>query len=135
MSNLRRAHGPTAHAIRRARGLPFQTVAERAQISTGYLSKIERGIRRPEENITVRLAAALDVDVEILTGQRPAIATIRTALGIDAGAFAADIGIGRTQLVRIERGTDLPDTELLAVIARRLGVTIAALDTAALAAA
>lgn len=133
--SLRRAHGPTVLVFRKIRGLTMDTVAERANISPGYLSKIERGLRRPEGLITARLATALDVDVEVLTGQKPAIAVIRDALGIEPTVFARDVGLTPGRLDRIERGLDIPDPTLRAVIARRLGVAADALDPDAFAAA
>ncbi len=113
----------------------MDTVATHAIISPGYLSKIERLIRRPEADVTARLAAALSVEPEILTGQRPAIAVLRDALGIDATVFARDTGLTTGRLDRIERGLDTPDPDTRARIASRLGVDAAALDAHGLAAA
>lgn len=135
VTTLRRAHGPTVLAVRNIRGLTMDAVAERASISPGYLSKIERGLRRPEGTITARLATALGVEIEILTGQKPAVAVIRDALGIDPVAFARDVGLTPGRLDRIERGLDIPDPSLRAVIARRLGVPADALDPDSFAAA
>jgi len=135
VTTLRRAHGPAVLAVRNIRGLTMDTVAARANISPGYLSKIERGLRRPEGTITARLAAALDVEVEILTGQKPAIAVIRDALGIEPTVFARDVGLTPGRLDRIERGLDIPDHELRAVIARRLGIAADVLNPDAVAAA
>lgn len=135
MHNHRRAHGPTVLAIRQARGLTMDTVATAANISPGYLSKIERGVRRAEEATTARLATALDVRPEILTGQRPALAVLRDLLGVTPDELAHDVGISPQRLGAIETGAAQPSPDLVAALARRLGVDPAALDTRPAAAA
>lgn len=123
----RRAHGPTIRAIRIARGLRSDTVAAAARISNGYLSNIEAGRRHPEAAKTAAIADALRVPVEVITGQKPAIATLREALGISTATFARDVGLTLVRLDRIERGAEHPNRDLLAVIVTRLGVDPAAL--------
>lgn len=122
VSTRRRLNGPTVRAIREARGLRGDAVAAAAAISAGYLSNIEAGRRSPETDKAARIAAALNVPVEVLTGQKPAIAIIREALGIPFNTFARDLGISPQRLARIERGHDEPSRELLHVMARLLGV-------------
>lgn len=134
-SNLRRAHGPTVRALRIARRATIDTIADAANISRGYLSKVERGIRNPEPDVTARLAVALDVPVDILTGQRPALPALRDLLGIAADALAADVGLIPAQLDRIERGLTTPSADVLTRIAVRLGVEPAALQAHQLAVA
>lgn len=120
---LRRAYGPTVKAVREARGLTIAVVAERAQISGGFLSKIERCQRFPEPDVSQRLADALDVPVEELTGQRPVIATLRSALGYDPDDFACDLGITRDLLDRVESGMGgTAASDLFGRLTKRLGV-------------
>lgn len=106
----------------------MDVVSNAAHISPGYLSKIESGTRRPEEAITIRLAAALDVRPEILTGQRPALAVLRDLLGVGYEELAHDVGISTQRLGAIETGADEPPPELLTALARRLGIDRAALE-------
>lgn len=47
-------------AVRRARGLTQQTLADYANIDRGDLSRAERG-QRPSDRVRYRLAAALDL--------------------------------------------------------------------------
>jgi transcriptional regulator with XRE-family HTH domain len=121
-----RANGATVRALRQARGLRQDELAARADISTGYLSRIETGKRRAEAVKTKALAAALGVTPEILTGQRPAIHLLRETIGITAESLARDTGLDVERLARIEHGSEIPDPDLIAVIANRLGVDPAA---------
>lgn len=123
----RRAHGPTVRAVREALGLSSTLTADRARISYGYFTNIEKGRRRPGPGVTTQIAAVLEVEAEILTGQKPAIAAIRRALGISAATLARDVGIGLDHLERIEVGSELPAEAQLLAIATRLGVDHAAL--------
>jgi transcriptional regulator with XRE-family HTH domain len=123
-----RANGATVRAIRQARGLRQDELAERAAISTGYLSRIETGKRRAEATKTGALAAALDVPPEVLTGQRPALEILREAAGITLEGLAHDTGLDVDHLARIEHGSELLDAPHLDIVANRLGVDPAALQ-------
>jgi len=77
--------GARARVIRRRRGLSLDAAAGLAGISTGYLSRLERGERRFERRgLLEDLAGALGCSVADLTGQ-PYLATDRAA----ADAMAA----------------------------------------------
>lgn len=123
-----RAYGPTVRAVRHALGKTLTDVAATAGLSKGYWSKVEANIRRPEAEPTTRIAAALGVPVEVLTGQLPVIATLRDAASIDPGTFARDVGLTIGRLERIERGTERPHSDTLDLIATRLGVEVDALS-------
>lgn len=127
MSSLRRVHGPTLRAIRQARGLRGDHVARKAGISKGFLSNIEAGRRSPEAARSLTIARAVDVPLEVLTGQKPVIGIIREALGIPATSFARDIGVTTRRLAQIEGGSEIPNDKLTRIIATRLGVDPAAL--------
>jgi transcriptional regulator with XRE-family HTH domain len=101
-------------------------LADHADITASYLSRIEHGTRAGIAQAD-RIAIALDVPVAVLTGQLPAIETLRAAAGIDRDNLAHTVGITPGQLARIERGAELPDEDLIRVIANRLGVDPAAL--------
>lgn len=128
VSTEQRTNGHTIRAVRRVRGIRQDELAAAALMSKGYLCNVELGRRHPLPDMTARIAAVLDVDPEILTGQRPAIALLRTALGLSPRELATDIGVTTGRLQRIEQGADLPGPDLLAVIATRLGVDVAALQ-------
>jgi transcriptional regulator with XRE-family HTH domain len=67
------AVGHRISALRTALGLSQAELARRAQVSKGYLSKLERqGGVRPGGEVLERLAAALDVRVTDLLDQPPA---------------------------------------------------------------
>lgn len=123
-----RAYGPTVRAVREALGKTLTDVAAAANLSKGYWSKIEAGQRRPEAEPTKRIAAALGVPPEVLTGQLPVIAILRDSAGIDPATFARDVGLTTGRLERIERGTERPHPDTLDLIATRLGVEVDALS-------
>lgn len=118
-----RLRGDIVRVVREAHGQPAGDLADAVGIDKHYLSHIELG-RRPGNRHTEAFAAALDIDLDVLTGRRPAIAALRTANHIDPGEFAADIGVDLDRLARLERGTEHPDDALAEVIATRLGVGV-----------
>ena len=59
-----RTLGRKMRQIRKARGLSLQTVAQRAGLSVGLISQIERGLTSPSIRSLRQLGAALDVPVE-----------------------------------------------------------------------
>lgn len=50
-------------AIRKAQGLTQQQLAEKIGANQGTISKIERGVGNPTQDILVRIASALDVEL------------------------------------------------------------------------
>lgn len=116
-----RLRGDIICAIREARGRPAGDLADAVGIDKHLLSHIEHG-RRVGARHADAFAAALDIDVDVLTGRRPAITALRVAEHIDPDTFAADIGVDPDRLARLERGTEHPDDQLAQVIATRLGV-------------
>lgn len=129
-SPARRAHGPTARALRAAQSRRLQDVASTAGVSVPFLSKLERGRETASETVTARLADALTVPVEVLTGQRPALGPLRDALGIDIHQLGRELGIGVERIAALENGVGAARPELLDAIARRLGVDVDALGIA-----
>ena len=54
--------GPTIRKLRQQRGLSQETLAASAQVSSGYLSKLERGAyKQPSYEVLSRIAAALQM--------------------------------------------------------------------------
>lgn len=119
----RAARGPVVRALRQARDMPLAELAATAGVSQGYLSYVERGRKTASQATTRALAAALDVAPEMITGQCPAIRALRQALGIAEVDLAAGAGVDIEEFARIERGIDTPSRDILARLARRLGVS------------
>lgn len=116
-----RLRGDIICAIREARGRPAGDLADAVGIDKHLLSHIEHG-RRVGARHAEAFAAALDIDLDVLTGRRPAIAALRTANHIDPAEFAADIGVTGDHLAALERGSEQPGDPLAHIIATRLGV-------------
>jgi transcriptional regulator with XRE-family HTH domain len=122
-----RTNGHTVRAIRRARGIRQDHLAMEAPVSAGYLCHVEAGRRFPLPEVTRQLAAALDVDPKVLTGEIPPIETLRTIEGLSVHDLAQRCGLTIARLQRIEQGTDIPDPDLAAVLAARLGCPVEAI--------
>lgn len=123
----RRGRGPAIRAFRLARGLTLTQLAEKVSFHKGHLSHVESGRYRASVKHTAELAAALNVDADVLTGQVPPIEALRDILGLDAAVLARSAEMTPARLARVERGTERPHPVELERIARRLGVDPAAL--------
>tara|TARA_A100001037_G_C14965797_1_gene551459 strand:- start:61 stop:372 length:312 start_codon:yes stop_codon:yes gene_type:complete len=55
--------GTQIRRLRRRRKMTQGELSERSEISTSYLSKIERGLRTPTVPILTRISRAMDVDL------------------------------------------------------------------------
>ena len=62
MSTFQQDFGQNFKRLRKARGMTQDAVAERASLSTSYISDVERGRANPSLSTAERLAAALRVD-------------------------------------------------------------------------
>ena len=58
--------GTTLRGVRQQRGERLSDVAERAGVSTQYLSEIERGLKDPSSELLAAVAGALDLPVREL---------------------------------------------------------------------
>lgn len=107
-------------------------LAEQADLSygAGHLSRIENQRHTASQQLSAKLAAALDVPLDVVTGQVPPITTLREILDISEDDLAAAANLTVTRLRRIERGSERPHPDELALIARRLDVAPVALDPA-----
>jgi transcriptional regulator with XRE-family HTH domain len=132
MAHARHAHGPLVRALREARSTTLVDLAERADVSVGYLSRVERGERAASVAVTERLATALGVGSGVLSGQFPAMATLRKLVIGNTGTaleeFSRSLDLDVETYVEIENDTLTPTVEQLALIARRLGVDPAVFD-------
>ena len=88
--------GATLRAVRQQRGERLSDVAERAGVSTQYLSEIERGLKDPSSEMLAAVAGALDLSVRelgMLTVQSVlAIASAPLSVTSAAGASGAPRG-------------------------------------------
>lgn len=63
----RRTNGPAVRVIRELMGIRHGQFARRIDINPGYLTKIEAGNRQPSPEVTVRIANALGVSLEVIS--------------------------------------------------------------------
>lgn len=63
----RQAHGPAIRGIREALGITLRSFAKDIEVSAGYISRIEQGIRQPTDHVIARIAARLGVTVDQIT--------------------------------------------------------------------
>ncbi len=63
----RRTNGPAVRVIRELMGIRHGQLAKRVAINPGYLTKIETGNRQPSPEVTVRIANALGVSIEVIS--------------------------------------------------------------------
>jgi len=84
--------GTTLRAVRQQRGERLSDVAERAGVSTQYLSEIERGLKDPSSEMLAAVAGALDLTVRELglltVGSVLAVTSSPVTLGSTALASA-----------------------------------------------
>jgi transcriptional regulator with XRE-family HTH domain len=126
-SPARRAHGPTVRALRTALDRRLHDIAATAEVSVGFLSRIERGRETASAEVTARLAAALGVPVPVLTGQTPAVAALARILGVSTQALAAALGIAPARMTSIVEGVAGPTPQEVERLTVRLGVDAGAL--------
>jgi transcriptional regulator with XRE-family HTH domain len=69
--------GPRLRHIRQEKGFTIETLAAAAGLDKGFLSRLERGTKRPSIETVLRLSAALDVPVGQLFGEQTTIETVR----------------------------------------------------------
>ena len=70
--------GPTLAALMAERGVTFRGLAEKTQLSAGYLTHLVHGNRPvPSNDVVERLARALDVDAEHFLEYRLRVITER----------------------------------------------------------
>ncbi|MBP0495469.1 helix-turn-helix domain-containing protein [Pararoseomonas indoligenes] len=81
--------GARLRALRQARGLTLDTLAESAGLDKGYLSRLERGLKNPSIATVLRLSEALEVPVAELFGERLAEHAVRVTRAPDRLAVSA----------------------------------------------
>ena len=75
--------GPRLRHIRLQKGFTVEALAAAAGLDKGFLSRLERGTKRPSVETVLRLSAALDVPVGQLFGEQT---TKETVLGSSRAA-------------------------------------------------
>jgi transcriptional regulator with XRE-family HTH domain len=78
--------------------MTLEELANAADLTRSYVSKVERGIATPSISVTLRLAKALDVPMDHLFGATPdsdPVTIVRRRHGGDGGAMAS----GKLELV------------------------------------
>jgi transcriptional regulator with XRE-family HTH domain len=88
----RQAIGPRLRHIRQEKGMTVEALAAAAGLDKGFLSRLERGAKRPSIDTVLRLSAALGVPVGQLFGERTTEDTVRVSRG--AGRDRTDEGDG-----------------------------------------
>jgi transcriptional regulator with XRE-family HTH domain len=71
--------GPRLRHIRSKKGLTVAALAAAAGLDKGFLSRLERGTKRPSVETVLRLSAALDVPVGQLFGEQTTDDTVRVS--------------------------------------------------------
>ena len=104
--------------LRHRLGLTRQELANEAKVSERQLARIETDHAQARKATLARLAKALDVDVEVISGERPLPApenkelaqeidpqnlkALRKGKGLSRSALAAKAGVSERQLARLE---------------------------------
>jgi transcriptional regulator with XRE-family HTH domain len=71
--------GPRLRHIRLEKGLTVETLAKAAGLDKGFLSRLERGTKRPSVETVLRLSAALAVPVGLLFGEQTTDDAVRVS--------------------------------------------------------
>ena len=75
--------GPRLRHIRLEKGFTVQMLAAAAGLDKGFLSRLERGTKRPSVETVLRLSAALNVSVGLLFGEQTTDETVRISRAAD----------------------------------------------------
>jgi transcriptional regulator with XRE-family HTH domain len=75
--NISPTIGPRLRHLRVAKGLTVEMLAAAAGLDKGFLSRLERGTKRPSVETVLRLSAALEVPVGLLFGEQTTDETVR----------------------------------------------------------
>lgn len=65
--HTRLAHGPAIKAIRESLGIKHGVFAVDCQISAGYLTNIEKGVKQPSPSVTAAIAKRLGRSIDDIT--------------------------------------------------------------------
>jgi transcriptional regulator with XRE-family HTH domain len=82
--------GPRLRHIRLEKGFTVETLAAAAGLDKGFLSRLERGTKRPSIETVLRLSAALEVSVGQLFGEQTTHDTVRVSRAADRSRSLED---------------------------------------------
>jgi transcriptional regulator with XRE-family HTH domain len=77
--------GPRLRHIRQEKGLTVEALAAAAGLDKGFLSRLERGSKRPSIETVLRLSTALNVPVGQLFGEQTDVDTVRISRAAGRG--------------------------------------------------
>jgi transcriptional regulator with XRE-family HTH domain len=81
-ANSRAMIGPRLRHIRQEKGMTIEKLAAAAGLDKGFLSRLERGAKRPSIETVLRLSNALDVPVGQLFGEQTAEDAVRISRSV-----------------------------------------------------
>jgi transcriptional regulator with XRE-family HTH domain len=84
--------GPRLKHIRLERGLTVEALARAAGLDKGFVSRLERGTKRPSVETVLRLSAALNVPVGLLFGQQTTDDSVRISRAAGRGRSLEEPG-------------------------------------------
>ena len=84
--------GPRLRHIRLEKGFTVETLAAAAGLDKGFLSRLERGTKRPSVETVLRLSAALEVPVGLLFGEQTTDETVRVSRAAGRSRSVEDPG-------------------------------------------
>ncbi len=122
--------GQIIRDFRKERGLTLHELAERIEISTSYLSALERNLRKPSIQVLRKISDKLNLPVNFLVGAQDDVFTgkklayMRESRGMSIEDLSEISDIPAAQLVRFEEGLEIPDLEAVKKISEALNVTI-----------
>ena len=99
------AIGPRLRHIRQEKGFTIETLAAAAGLSKGFLSRLERGAKRPSVETVLRLSAALEVPVGLLFGEQTTDDTVRISRAASRIRSVEDPGNYSFELLTPKGGT------------------------------
>ncbi len=122
--------GEKLRVAREDRGMTFRDVASGAEISSTYLSEIERGNARPALAVLKRLAHVLRVPLSTFMspGERKGflgerLRRLREKLNMTQAEVAAKAGVSAALIGQIELGRVSPSLKTISKVALALGVS------------
>lgn len=122
--------GQIIRDFRKERGLTLNELADKIEISTSYLSALERNLRKPSIQVLRKISEKLNLPVNFLVGSQDDVFTgkklvyMRESRGLSVEDLSeiSDIPVG--QLVKFEEGLETPDLDAVKKISEGLNVTI-----------
>jgi transcriptional regulator with XRE-family HTH domain len=84
--------GPRLRHIRLEKGFTVETLAAAAGLNKGFLSRLERGTKRPSVETVLRLSTALEVPVGLLFGEQTTVENVRVSRAAERTRSLEDPG-------------------------------------------